>query len=115
MLSEDQFKDIETPSVPANNTLPSPQQIAAYANALIVQADYYQLEGTRATVCQLILESGFVVVGESHTYSQERYDVEVGKQWALKDAKEKLFTHVVFAVQEGYIPISDFPDVSEVD
>lgn len=59
--------------------------------------NYYQPIGTTLTVCFLTLENGTILIGESACVSPERFDAELGKQYAREKAVEKLWA------LEGYL------------
>jgi hypothetical protein len=49
------------------------------------------------TICVLVLENGFTVVGESACASPENFDQEIGEEIAYKNALEKIW------MLEGYL------------
>ena len=49
------------------------------------------------TICVLVLENGFMVVGTSACASPENFREEIGKQLAFEDAREKIWQ------LEGYL------------
>ena len=49
------------------------------------------------TVCVITLRNGFTVTGESACASPENYDEQIGKDIAIKNAKEKIW------MLEGYL------------
>lgn len=66
-------------------------------NALIVGAQFWQVEGTTLTVCAMKLKNGTMVVGQSACVSPENFDAEIGKNIAYDDAIDKVWS------LEGYL------------
>ena len=66
-------------------------------DAKIVDEKYYVFEGTTVTVCALVLQNGFVVVGESAAASPENFDEEIGRKIARDNARNKIWA------LEGYL------------
>ena len=64
---------------------------------IIVNAQYFHFEGTTVTVCLLELKNGFRVLGESACACPEIFDVTKGKDYALEDAKNRIWK------LEGYL------------
>lgn len=58
---------------------------------------FWVVPGTTVTVCALILENGFVVVGESAAASPENFDPEIGETVARDRARAKIWP------LEGYL------------
>lgn len=52
------------------------------------------------TFCVLVLRNGFTVTGESACASPENFDADVGKQIARKNAIEKLWPLMGYALKE---------------
>ena len=60
-------------------------------DAKIKDAKFTVLEDGRTTICNLYLENGFTVRGESACVSKENFNKDIGEQIALKNAKEKVW------------------------
>ena len=58
---------------------------------------FWVVPGTTVTVCALILENGFVVIGESAAASPENFDVALGEKIAKERARAKIWP------LEGYL------------
>ena len=58
---------------------------------------YHVFPGTTITVCCLVLENGFKVIGESQCVSPENFDEELGRKIARENAIEKIWE------LEGYL------------
>ncbi|CDH46955.1 Gp49 family protein [Candidatus Contendibacter odensensis] len=71
----------------------TPEQI----NATIRAVQFYQFPGTTLTVCALTLCNGFHVVGGSACVSPDDFDVELGQQRALENARGAIWD------LEGYL------------
>lgn len=70
-------------------------------DARIAEARYHRVEGTAATVCTVILHSGFVVVGQSAALNPEAFDEEMGRELAYQDAVKKLWELEAYRVKEN--------------
>jgi hypothetical protein len=64
---------------------------------VIVNANYWQPEGTTLTVCALTLTNGTNVVGESACVSPSNFDAEIGQKIAYDNARSKVWA------LEGYL------------
>lgn len=56
----------------------------------IAEVRYHRVEGTTATVCTVILHSGFVVIGQSACINPEVFDEEAGREFAYQEALKKI-------------------------
>ena len=63
----------------------------------IIKEEYYTFPGSVMTVCCLTLRNGFSVVGESACVSPENFNVEIGKEIAKSNARDKIWA------LEGYL------------
>lgn len=63
----------------------------------ISSVDYMVLPNSTVTVCNLKLENGFSVRGESACVDPRNFDMEIGKQLAYRDGFSKLWA------LEGYL------------
>lgn len=70
-------------------------------NAKIRDAKFTILEDGRTTICNLYLENGFTVRGESACVSKENFNQTIGEQIAFENAKEKVWE------LEGYLLAED--------
>ena len=55
----------------------------------IVKEEFLRI-GKKTTVCLLTIENGFEVLGTSHCVDPKHFDEEVGREWAKKDAMDKV-------------------------
>lgn len=46
--------------------------------------------GTKTTICLITLDNGYEMVGTSACVDPSKFDYEIGKEWAYKDALNKL-------------------------
>ena len=60
-------------------------------------AKFTVLEDGRTTICNLYLENGFTVRGESACVSKDNFNKDIGEQIALENAKNKVWE------LEGYL------------
>ena len=66
-------------------------------DALIKDVKFHVFEDTCLTVCCIVLENGFTVVGESACASPENFNQKVGEEIAFLNAREKIWS------LEGYL------------
>lgn len=69
--------------------------------AKIADTRYHRIENTTATVCALVLQSGFAVIGQSACLNPEMYDEEAGRELAYQDAVKKLWELEAYRVKEN--------------
>lgn len=67
----------------------------------IKDAKFTILEDGRTTICNLYLENGFTVRGESSCVSKDNFNKDIGEQIALENAKNKVWE------LEGYLLAED--------
>lgn len=86
---------VEEAIVSAGLTAPriTPNQI----DSKIASIAYWQPEGTTLSVCALTLKNGTCVTGESACVSPENFSIEIGKDIAFRNAREKIWA------LEGYL------------
>lgn len=70
-------------------------------DAKIKDAKFTFLEDGRTTICNLYLENGFTVRGESSCVSKDNFNKNIGEQIALENAKNKVWE------LEGYLLAED--------
>lgn len=63
----------------------------------IKKEDYTVLNDGRTTICQLTLQNGFTVIGDSACVDPKNYDKELGQSIAKDNAVEKVWE------LEGYL------------
>lgn len=73
-----------------------------YLDELINYSDleYYRFINTTMTVCCITLPNGFSVIGKSACISEELFDAELGRKYALEDAKSKLWELEAYLVKD---------------
>lgn len=81
--------------------LNAPRLSPADIDAAITREDYHVFPGTTLTVCMLVLQNGFCVVGKSAAASPENFDEELGRKIAREDARSQIWA------LEGYRLRSD--------
>lgn len=52
------------------------------------------------TICFMIMENGFVVIGKSAPASPENFDAELGRKFAYEDAVRQLWPLMGFALRD---------------
>ena len=70
-------------------------------DAKIKDAKFTILEDGRTTICNLYLENGFTIRGESSCVSKDNFNKDIGEQIALENAKNKVWE------LEGYLLAED--------
>ena len=63
----------------------------------IKKAEYVLMPDGRTTICQLTLENGFTVRGESACVSVDNYNKALGEKYAFEDAVDNVWAF------EGYL------------
>lgn len=81
-------------------TLPTKVTTEALA-AKIVDVTYVVMPDGRTTICQLTMENGFTVRGESSCVSIENFNKALGEEYSYKSALDKAWAF------EGYLLAED--------
>lgn len=68
-------------------------------DSVIVGSQYWIPAGTTLTICMLTLANGFTVTGESACASPENFDVEVGRTYAYRAAKTKIYALMAYELR----------------
>lgn len=63
----------------------------------ITEVEYHVFPGSCLTICNMTLQNGFNVTGESACASPENFDVEIGRRIAYRNAFSKIW------MLEGYL------------
>jgi hypothetical protein len=74
-----------------------PRVTEEHIEAKIVKSEYIILPDLITTICQLTLQNGFTVTGESACVSPENFDIDIGRHTAYKKAFNKIWE------LEGYL------------
>jgi hypothetical protein len=77
--------------------LTAPRLTPEMIDEVIMSEKYHRFENTTLTVCCLVLQNGYCVVGESAAVSMANFDAELGKKIARDNAREKIWA------LEGYL------------
>lgn len=77
--------------------LTAPRITPSQIDAKIKTEAYHVFPGTTVTVCALILENGFVVIGQGAAASPENFDKQIGRRIARQNARDKIWQF------EGYL------------
>ena len=77
--------------------LDAPRLTPALIDATIVHEEYFRVTNTTCTICSLVLQNGYVVVGKSAAVSMANFDEEIGRKVARDDAREQIWA------LEGYL------------
>ena len=63
----------------------------------IAKVDYFRIPGTTTTVCQLLMVSGFTIIGTSGCVDATKYNQALGEKYAYENAINKAWE------LEGYL------------
>jgi hypothetical protein len=92
MLDETQLEN-EIQSKGLNAPRLTPDDI----DACIKYTEYWVVPNTTSTVCAMVLQNNFVVIGKSAAASMVNFDEEIGKKIAYDNAREQIWQ------LEGYL------------
>ena len=68
-----------------------------------VAVQYHVFPGSKSTVCEITLKNGFTVRGEAAVVDPTNFDEEIGRTVAFKDARNKLWPLLGFALKERLV------------
>lgn len=77
--------------------LNAPRLTPDHIDSCIKYAEYWVVPNTTSTVCAIVLQNNFVVIGKSAAASMTNFDEEIGKKIAYDDAREQIW------MLEGYL------------
>lgn len=78
---------------------PAPRVTPDYIEGRIVDKKYHRLSGT-LMVCEILVDNGFVVIGESACASPENFNQEIGEKVSYDNAFRKLWPLFGFLLAE---------------
>lgn len=77
--------------------LNAPRLTPELIDAQIKYVEYWRVPNTTTTVCAMVLQNNFTIIGQSAAASMANFDEEIGKQIAYQDAREQIWK------LEGYV------------
>lgn len=77
--------------------LNAPRLTPEHIDACIKYVEYWVVPNTTTTVCAMILQNNFTLIGKSAAASIENFDEEIGCKIAYDDAREQIW------MLEGYL------------
>jgi hypothetical protein len=77
--------------------LNAPRLTPTNIDSVIYDTKFHIIPGTTVTVCCLVLENGFTVIGSSASASPENFDQDIGRKIAYANARDKIWD------LEGYL------------
>ena len=77
--------------------LNAPRLNSEHIDNTIMSVKYHVFENTTMTVCCIVLNNGFCVIGESAAASMDNFDKEIGEKIAFGNARDKIW------MLEGYL------------
>lgn len=80
--------------------LNAPRLSPAKIDAVIVGETYTELPSGKCMICELTLENGFTVRGESSCVSKENFDLEIGRKISREDARKKIWGLEAYLLQQ---------------
>ena len=80
-----------------DKNLTAPRLTPKLIDDSIMFTQYFRVDNTTVTICAMVLQNGFTVVGESAAVSMSNFDEELGKKIARDNAREKIWA------LEGYL------------
>lgn len=81
---------------------PAPRVTEDQIKQRIRSTDYFVIPGTTVTICQITLDNGYSVRGESACVSPLNFDEAIGRTYAHKDAFRKLWPLFGFLLAEKH-------------
>ena len=79
--------------------LTAPRVTPDDVDAAVDMVEYFRPVGTM-TICIVTLKNGFTVTGESACASPDNYNEEIGRDIALRNAKEKIWPLLGYLLKE---------------
>ncbi|MBN9477404.1 MAG: hypothetical protein ABS43_03735 [Bordetella sp. SCN 67-23] len=76
--------------------------------AAIKEEHYHVFPGTTMTVCCLVLQNGFSVIGKSNSLLAERFDAQIGRQAARDMALEHVWEVEAYLFKQELADALDF-------
>ncbi len=79
--------------------LNAPRLTPEMIDAQIVTKLFHVFPKTTTTVCCIVLDNGYTVVGESACVSPENFDEEIGRKVSFENARQKIWTLEGYALR----------------
>lgn len=77
--------------------LNAPRLTPDHIDSCIKYVEYWQVPNTTTTVCAMILQNNYVIIGKSAAASMANFDEDLGRKIAYDDAREQIWA------LEGYL------------
>jgi hypothetical protein len=77
--------------------LNAPRLTPKHIDEVIVSESFTLLPSGKTMICELVLQNGFSVRGESSVVDKTNFDEEIGKKISREDARDKIW------ILEGYL------------
>ena len=77
--------------------LNAPRLTPGYIDDCIKYFEYWVVPNTTTTVCAMVLQNNYVVIGKSAAASMANFDEDIGRKVAYDDAREQIWA------LEGYL------------
>lgn len=82
--------------------LNAPRLTPEMVDAKIRETTYTNLPSGKCMVCEITLENGYTVRGESACVSPANFDEEIGRKISFKNAREKIWGLEAYLLQEKH-------------
>ena len=93
-------QQIEEQIVAAGRTAPRVTPALLDREVAAGKVVFTKIEGTNITHCAIVLRNGFSVTGESACVDPANFDEQIGRDIALKNAREKLWPLLGFRLAD---------------
>ena len=100
MMTDELLNDAQLSEALASR--PAPRVTEDVIKQRIRSTDYFVIPGTTVTICQITLDNGYSVRGESACVSPLNFDEAIGRAYAHKDAFQKLWPLFGFLLAEKH-------------
>lgn len=77
--------------------LTAPRLTPEYITSCIKYTEYWVVPNTTTTVCAMVLQNNFTLIGKSAAASMSNFNEDIGRKIAYDDAREQIW------VLEGYL------------
>ena len=81
--------------------LNAPRLNPKWIDGKIRETTYTNLPSGKCVICEITLQNGFTVRGESACVSPENFDQEIGNDIAFKNARDKIWQLEGYLLQEN--------------
>ena len=80
--------------------LAAPRITPEQVDAEIKCTQYWRVPNSTATICALTMQNNFVLIGKSASVSMKNFDEEIGKNLALANAREQIWSFLGYSLRD---------------